>query len=63
METQLKNSTNFINSIYINDIDNKYNHYYGKVKYNNKKCWFCDSRCINFVNICNDCEKKKLKKY
>ena len=61
METHAKNSTKFISSIYINDIDNKYNqYYYGKVS--NKKCWFCDSSCKNFVNICNECKLKKLKK-
>ena len=64
METHVKNSTKFISSIYINDIDNRYNqYYYGKAsKYNNNKCWFCDSYCKNFVNICIECKKKKLKK-
>ena len=33
-----------------------------KAKVNNKKCWFCEQVCYDFVSICKNCETERKKK-
>ena len=34
-----------------------------KIKYSNKDlCWFCGTKCFEFVKICKNCKYEKIKK-
>ena len=48
---------------YDKPVNNNYNNNYNNNNiYNNKKCWFCDAFCKNFVSICENCKQDKFKK-